>query len=88
MPNTKSALKRIKTDAVKTLRNKAHRSKIATYQKRLFSALEQKDFNKANEELKICFSSLDKAAKKGVIKKRKANRKKSALSKKLLALKK
>lgn len=76
MPITKSAIKKVRADKKKAEKNKSIRSKARTAVESFKSALSLEALSKA-------FSSLDRAAKKGVIKKRKADRIKSRLSKKV-----
>ncbi|MCM8528278.1 MAG: 30S ribosomal protein S20 [Lentisphaeraceae bacterium] len=80
MAHNKSALKRIKQDEKKRLRNKARKRAVATYEKKFLTLVEEGKVAEAQEALKVCFSAYDKAAKKGVIKKEKADRKKSRLA--------
>jgi len=83
MAHNKSALKRIKTDAKKRIQNRARKSAVSTTEKKFFSFLEASQFTEATTALQACFSAYDKAAKKGVIKKEKVDRKKSRLAKAL-----
>ena len=78
MPNIKSAKKRVKVAAVKTLRNKAYKSALRTSVKKAQFALSDGDANKA-ETLKAAIVKLDKAAAKGILHKNTAARKKSQL---------
>lgn len=80
MAHSKSALKRIKQDEKKRSRNRARKRAIATYEKSFLSLVEEGKVAEAQEALKVCVSAYDKAAKKGVIKKEKADRKKSRLT--------
>lgn len=86
MPNKKSAAKELRK-AVK--RNSANK-KVATKMKNLVkTSLKQiKDSDKKiNEDIKKTIQAIDKAAKKGVIKKNNAARKKSRLMAKASKLK-
>jgi len=76
MPNLPSAWKRMRTAAKAHAKNKAVRSAISTMRRSLFEAVAAKDKDKANAALRKYSSVLDKAAKKGVIKKQKAVRRK------------
>jgi small subunit ribosomal protein S20 len=80
MAHKKSALKRIKQDAKKRLRNRAVKSSIATAEKKFVQLLEAGNATEAQAALTACISSYDVAAKKGVISKQKADRKKSRLT--------
>jgi len=80
MPNTKSALKYIRTSNERNLRNRSEKSRLATCEKKFHAKLEEKDFSGAEEQLKEVFSHLDKAAKHNTIHSAKATRKKSRLA--------
>ena len=82
MPNIKSAIKRVKVNAKKNLRNRMIKSSTRTTIKKFDSALHH-DLQQAPALLSNSFSALDKAASKGVIHKNAANRKKARLAKKL-----
>lgn len=82
MPNIKSAKKRMKQSAVRRQRNFAQRTKIRTYIKKANAAFASDEENVKDDILKLTFSVLDKATKKGVIHSNKAARLKSKLSKK------
>ena len=80
MAHSKSALKRIRQDAKKRIRNRARKNAVATHEKSFLKMLEAGEVEKAAAQLKVCFSAYDKAAKNGIIKKEKASRKKSRLT--------
>lgn len=82
MPNIKSAKKRVLTIEKKTLKNRAVKSNLKTRLKNFDAAVKSNDAN-AKELLRDTVSAVDTAAKKGVIHKNKANRKKSRLAKSL-----
>jgi small subunit ribosomal protein S20 len=79
--NIKSQLKRIKTNEKARLRNKAVKSELKTYVRRVRDAVAGGDKDKASEALVIATKKLDKAASKGVIHANQAANKKSALAK-------
>ena len=85
MPNIKSAKKRVKVIATKTLRNKAINTALKTDIKKANIALENKDANIA-EAVKVAIRAIDKATAKGILHKNTAARKKSALAQKLNAV--
>ena len=85
MPNIKSAKKRVKVIATKTLRNKAINTALKTDIKKANIALENKDANTA-ESVKVAIRAIDKATAKGILHKNTAARKKSALAQKLNAV--
>lgn len=83
MANTKSAKKRIRSNARKHERNTTYRSRVKTMVKKA----EQAIFSGSPDEATIreAISTLDKAAVKGIIHKNNAARRKSRLMKKLNA---
>ena len=81
MPNIKSAKKRVKVTAKKTLLNRMVKSAVRTSVKKFEAALA--DPATANVQLTATTSAIDKAAAKGIIHKNAANRKKARLAKQL-----
>lgn len=84
MPNIKSAKKRVKVIATKTLRNKAINSELKTDLKKANLAIDNKAEDKA-EAVRVAMKKIDKAAAKGILHKNTAARRKSALARKLNA---
>jgi len=82
LPNIKSAMKRVKINAKKNLRNRMVKSSMKTTIKK-FDVAVASDPQQAANLLKASHSALDKAAAKGVIHKNAANRKKARLAKRL-----
>ena len=82
MANIKSAKKRIKVTAVKTMRNKAVKTQLKTEIKKANAAVEANAENKV-EAVRVAIKKIDQAAAKGIMHKNTAARKKSALAKKL-----
>lgn len=80
MPHSKSAAKRMRTDAKKHTANKSRKNQIKSSERKLFKAIEASDKKAVKENLSIIFSILDKAVKAGTIHKNKADRTKSRLS--------
>jgi len=78
MPQHKSAEKRMRTNDRDKAKNRAVRGVIRRATKDLHSVLKTE---KADEQLRVVHSVLDKAAKKGVIPKNRANRRKSRTAK-------
>ena len=78
MANHKSALKRIRSNNAKKLRNKYQHKTTRTFVKRLNGTT---DKSEAQELLKTVSSMLDKLAKKNIIHKKKASNQKSKLTK-------
>ncbi len=81
MANIKSAKKRIKVIAKKTMRNKMIKSRTKTAIKKLITAVESGDKNEAKIALINAISTIDKATSKGIYHKNNASRKKSRLTK-------
>ncbi|MDR3272656.1 MAG: 30S ribosomal protein S20 [Flavobacteriaceae bacterium] len=83
MANHKSALKRIRQDKVKRLRNKYYHKSARTAIKELRA---ETDKTVAIEKLPSIFSKIDKLAKKNIIHKNKAANLKSKLTKRVNTL--
>ncbi len=86
MANHKSAIKRIRTNERKRLRNRAYHSRTRTQIKKARVAIETENVEDAVEQTREAIRLLDKAANKGVIHKRNAARRKSRLMRQLNAL--
>ena len=86
MANIKSQLKRIKTNAIRTDRNKAVKSELRTWIRKFKTAAESGDASAASSALKVASVKLDKAVSKGVIHKNNAANKKSSMAKKAASL--
>ena len=87
MANIKSAKKRILVAETRAERNKAIRSKVKTFVKKVQAAVESGDKALAEEALKAAVSEIEKAASKGVYHDNTASRKVSRLSKAVAAMK-
>ena len=81
MPNIKSQKKRVITSQKQKVRNKAVKSGLRTSIKKAEAALAS-GADDTNTVIGDVYSSIDTAARKGVIHKNTANRKKAALAKK------
>ena len=81
MANSRSARKRIRVTATKTLRNKMIKTRVKNAIKRVISAANAKDAETANAAYVSATREIDKAATKGVYHKNNASRKKSRLAK-------
>ena len=81
LANIKSAKKRIKVTATKTARNKAIKSKVRTYVRKVEEAVAKKDAEAAKTALREAVSVISKAGSKGVYHKNTCARKISRLSK-------
>ena len=81
MANIKSQIKRVKTNAKRTERNRAYKSEMRTFVRKFREAAESGDQAKAQEALQAASRKLDKAVSKGVIHKNQAANRKSGLAK-------
>ncbi|MBC9957229.1 30S ribosomal protein S20 [Yimella sp. cx-51] len=81
MANIKSQIKRIKTNAARTERNKAYKSELRTWIRKTREAVTAGDAEQAQAHLATASKKLDKAVSKGVMHKNQAANKKSALAK-------
>jgi len=79
LANIRSAKKRIRSDARKTIRNRAKKSDLNTSIRNAREALLGNNFELAQEEVMSAVSKLDRAAEKGVIHRNNAARRKSRL---------
>ena len=86
MANIKSAKKRVLVAKTRTERNKAIRSKVKTYVKKVNAAIEAGDKAVAAAALKNAISEIDKAQSKGVYHANTASRKVARLSKAVSAM--
>ena len=84
MPNIKTAKKRVKVIATKTLRNKSYNSALKTAVKKADLAIEADAADKT-EAVRAAIKKIDQATAKGILHKNTAARKKSALARKLNA---
>jgi small subunit ribosomal protein S20 len=83
LPNTKSAIKRVKVNEKKRMRNKPVRTRARRAVADVRHSIAGGDLASAQEELRVAISALDKAASKGVIHRNNAARRKSRLMKAL-----
>lgn len=81
MANIKSAKKRILVTETKTARNKAIKSRVKTYVKKVEAAVAAKDAAAAKEALTATIAEINKAGSKGVYHKNTCARKISRLTK-------
>lgn len=82
----KSAIKRHKQSLKRMERNKAVKSSIKTYVKKVHSAIEKKEVDAANNLLREAMHLINKTASKGIIHKNNASRKISRLTKRVNTL--
>ncbi len=76
MPTSKSAAKRVRYAERRRLRNKAAETRIKNVRDRLLDAVAKKDRDAAEKICREYYSFLDKCAKRGIIKKQAADRRK------------
>ncbi|MBE7636033.1 30S ribosomal protein S20 [Sneathiella sp. P13V-1] len=86
MAHHKSAIKRIRQTETRTERNRARRSRIRTFVKKVETAITAGDQTQANEALRLAQSELAQGVVKGVLKKNTASRKMSRLNARVKAL--
>ena len=79
--NIKSQIKRNKTNEKARLRNRAVKSELKTYTRKVKAAVSTGDAEVAGEALKTASRKLDKAVSKGVIHRNQAANRKSGLAK-------
>jgi small subunit ribosomal protein S20 len=80
MANIKSAVKRAKQAEASRLRNRAIKSSVLTARKKVLKAIDAGSKDEAAKLFSAYTSTLDKAAKRGVIPKNNASRKKSRVA--------
>ena len=83
MPNLKSAKKRMRQNEVRREENLRVRTRVKSARRSMFEALAAGDVAQGETALKMYHSVLDKAAKKGVIAKNTAIRRKTNASNQL-----
>lgn len=86
MPNIKSAKKRVKVTAAKTMQNKMFRTQLKTVMKKYENAVAAGDAALAQETYKVAVKKIDSAVNRGILHKNAAARHKSRFTKKLNAL--
>ena len=86
MPNIKSAKKRVRVTAAKTLQNKMVKTQLKNAIKKYTVALEAGDMEAAQATYKAAVKKIDQAAAYGIIHKNQAAHKKSQFTKKLNAM--
>lgn len=83
MPNIKSAKKRVKVTAAKTLKNKMFKSQLRTIVKKFYAAVESGDKAAAADAYKTAVKKVDHAVCRNVMHKNAAAHKKSQFTKAL-----
>jgi|YelNatPaOPRAMG01_1025707.scaffolds.fasta_scaffold15295_5 small subunit ribosomal protein S20 len=84
MPHRHNALKKLRQDKKRRLRNLKIKNDIKNKIKNFKKLLQEKKFEEAKKQLDLVYSALDKASKKKLIHKNQADRKKSRLARLLL----
>ena len=88
MPNTKSAIRRVKRTRTQASLNRIRKSKYKSAVKQMSTHLESGKIKEAKSFLPKFHSQLMKVAKTGVVSKKTASRKISRIAKKIKSLKK
>ena len=88
MPNTKSAERRMRSNARKEARNHSTKSYLHTLERKLLASIKADKADEATTNYRGFCSAYDKAVKAGVIHSSTASRKKSRLAARLKTLKK
>ena len=86
MANHKSAIKKMRQDEKRRIRNKSYKTRVKSVVKDVEVALDEQDREAAEKAFQEAVSVIDRVASKGIIHKNKAARKKSRLAKKVHAL--
>jgi len=82
----RSAIKRARQNKIRYLRNKSVRTRIKNLIKSVNAAIEEQSAEKARASLAAAIPVIQKAAKKGVIHRKKASRKISRLTRRVNAI--
>jgi small subunit ribosomal protein S20 len=80
MPNSPSAIKRLKQSVKRRLHNRITKKVIKTYAKRTLAAVAAKEFEKAEADFRTTTGKIDKAGARRVLHPNTAARRKSKLS--------
>jgi len=83
LPKTRSAMKRLRQNEKRWLRNRLYRSRARTFIKKTRKLIEEGKLDEAQVAARQATSALDRAAIKGIIHKNNAARRKSRLMKRL-----
>jgi len=86
MPNIKSSIRSVKTDAERRAKNSSEKSAVRSAGRKVAALAEAGNKAEAEAALVTAYGLLDKAARKNVISKNAAARKKSRLAKKVNAV--
>ena len=88
MPNIKSAIKRMKQNEKRRIRNRYFRGRARALVRDARAAIESEDLDQAREATIKAASALDKAAVKGILHENNASRRKGRLMQQLADLEK
>ena len=88
MANTKSAIKRMRQNPKRRLRNRVFAGRARSLVRKARTQIEGESLEEARTTVQLAVSALDKAAEKGILHKNNASRRKSRLMKHLAALEK
>ncbi len=80
MPNTPSAIKRLKQSTKRRLHNRITKKLIRTYTKRMHSGIAAGEFEKAEADFRLTTAKIDKAGLRRVLHPNTAARRKSKLA--------
>jgi small subunit ribosomal protein S20 len=80
MPNTPSAIKRLKQNIKRRMHNRITKKIIKTYTKRTLAAVESQEFEKAEADFRTTVAKIDKAGARRVLHPNTAARRKSKLT--------
>ncbi len=80
MPNSPSAIKRLKQSQKRRMHNRITKKLIKTYGKRALLAVAAKEFEKAESDLRLTISKIDKAGARRVLHPNTASRRKSKMN--------
>jgi small subunit ribosomal protein S20 len=86
MANTKSAKKMVRKIATRTDRNRMRRSRVRNFERRVEEAITSGDHSAARQALQQAEPEIMRGAQRGVFHKRRASRRISRLTKRVIAL--
>lgn len=86
MPTTKSAMKRVRQNQKRRLRNSSFKSKLRTHRRKLLRAIADQKKEESRSLLRAVISLYDKGVKKRIYKANTAARQKSRLTRKVNTL--
>jgi len=85
MPNTHSAIKRLKQSQKRRMHNRIAKKIIRTYTKRTLAAVAAGEFEKAEADLRFTIAKIDKAGARRILHPNTAARRKSRLTRVYMA---